>query len=702
MDLQKLQRIDLFFLLLLSSLAVLLLILPQAISRWLLALLLLATGGVIARSVILQLFPSWRKFWTERRRHGLAGASVGLAVLLAFPAAYLFRPQADIEPARTGLVLVLVMAVCWGISAIAKPHWLPLAQPVTMPSRQRVRWWCLGGGGLALLTLAEINGDLLHIGWLRAVSYHIQFGLLAAGCGLLLAAFPGVMPRPRRINPLLVGVILLALVVNIHYLGNAVRVWIDEVHFAWMIVQLWDDPNRLLLIPNAGIPAFSSVFAYLQSLLVPLLGPDLRALRLVSVAFGALTVPAVYLLGKALFDRKTALLAALFLATFPPHIHFSRTGINNIADPLFGVLALAFLVRGLKSGRYRDYAISGVMLGLTQYFYEGGKLLFPALLLVWLVPVLIAQRKHFRGLVILAGMFLLLAFPVYAASYGNDAPALPRMAQVGVFDTYFDALQTRGLGAFLQEHFERPVLHFVHYPDESEFFYGGETGLILGYMVPLFLIGLGLALGRLGLPGWLLVLWVVGTVVGNTLIGYWVYTARYVVVFPAVALLLAVAFKWLLERFVRARLMLVLALLLALPQLFYYFGPHLTLYVPQSMRYPDHIDVAYRAREFPPETRVYIIHLPESAVYEPHYTILKRFWNLDIYFDAIDSTAVTVENLRMMPRDHDTAIFVELRNVAALRALNEVFGPLTGLEFSPYNVPFDRQYGMLYLPRQTQ
>ncbi|MBZ0293981.1 MAG: glycosyltransferase family 39 protein [Anaerolineae bacterium] len=702
MNLQKLHRLDWTFLLLLGAFALALLALPKDISRWLLALLFLAAVALILRGGALKLLPAWRTFWTATKRRRLAWVSSRLAVVLAFPTAYLFRPQADIDSARTGLVLTLVMAACWGVFALAQPHWPTWSQPI-VATRQRVRWWALGAGALALLLLAEINGNLLHIGWLRAVSYHIQFGLLVAGCSLLLIAFPGIPHiEPRRVNPLLVGIILLALVVNIHYLGDAVRVWIDELHFAMMIVRLWDDPNRLLLIPNPGIPAFSSVFAYLQSMLVPIMGPELWAMRLVSVAFGTLTIPAVYLLGKSLFNRKTALLAALFLAAFPPHIHFSRTGINNIADPLFGVLALAFLVRGIKSGSYREYAISGVMLGLTQYFYEGGKLLFPALMLIWLVPVLISRRGHFRGLLILGGTFLLLAIPVYAASYGNGAPAMPRMDQVGSLEHYFDAISERGLGAFFQEHFERPILHFVHSPDESEFFYGGETGIILGYMVPLFLIGLGLALGRLGLSGWLLVLWVVGTVIGNTLIGYWVYTARYVVVFPAIALLFAVAFHWLLGRFLRTRYMIVIALLLAFPQVIYYFGPHLEVYVPQAMRYPDHIDAAYRSRDFPPETRVYIIHLPESAVYEPHYAILKRFWNLNINFYAIDSDTVTIDSLQALPRDRDMAIFVELKNVQALRALDAVFGPITGLEFSPYDVPFDRQYGMLYLPRQTQ
>ena len=115
---------------------------------------------------------------------------------------------------------------------------------------------------------------------------------------------------------------------------------------------------------------------------VGLLGRNLEGLRILSVIVGTLGIPALYFLAKELFDRKTALLAALMPGRFPPHIQFSRIALNNIVDPLFGTLALAFLVRGLKYNRPLDYALSGAALGLTQYFYEGGRLLFPALILL--------------------------------------------------------------------------------------------------------------------------------------------------------------------------------------------------------------------------------------------------------------------------------------------------------------------------------
>src|SRR5690606_40187191 len=56
--------------------------------------------------------------------------------------------------------------------------------------------------------------------------------------------------------------------------------------------------------------------------------------------------------------------------------------------------------------------------------------------------------------------------------------------------------------------------------------------------VPLFLLGLVHALRRRS--GWLLVLWVLLTALGNSLILFNNWTARFVVVMPAIAILCAV------------------------------------------------------------------------------------------------------------------------------------------------------------------
>ena len=55
-----------------------------------------------------------------------------------------------------------------------------------------------------------------------------------------------------------------------------------------------------------------------------LMGTGPVALRLLSVIFGALAIPAIYLAGRRLLNRRAALLAALLLAINPLHIYYSQ------------------------------------------------------------------------------------------------------------------------------------------------------------------------------------------------------------------------------------------------------------------------------------------------------------------------------------------------------------------------------------------
>jgi hypothetical protein len=90
-----------------------------------------------------------------------------------------------------------------------------------------------------------------------------------------------------------------------------------------------------------------------------------------------------------------------------------------------------------------------------------------------------------------------------------------------------------------------PFLVYVHQP-ELAVFYGGTTPLVLVYVVPFFLLGIAYAVRKWRTPVFLLVLWVIGTAVVNALLRDSAVFARWHVVFPAVALLVALSLRYLL------------------------------------------------------------------------------------------------------------------------------------------------------------
>jgi len=81
-----------------------------------------------------------------------------------------------------------------------------------------------------------------------------------------------------------------------------------------------------------------------------LLGDNLIGLRLPWAVVGTFTVLGTYLLVRRQFDRRQALLTAFLLATYHFHIHYSRLGSNQVADPLFVVWVLYFMVVGWQGG----------------------------------------------------------------------------------------------------------------------------------------------------------------------------------------------------------------------------------------------------------------------------------------------------------------------------------------------------------------
>ena len=97
--------------------------------------------------------------------------------------------------------------------------------------------------------------------------------------------------------------------------------------------------------------------------------------RIIPVIFGSLTVYLTYLVGRELFDKRTALICSLILAIMPFHIIFSRQVILDIPLSFFVTLFLYFVARYQKTGKnFLCYWI-GVSSGLCILSKEVGAIM---------------------------------------------------------------------------------------------------------------------------------------------------------------------------------------------------------------------------------------------------------------------------------------------------------------------------------------
>ena len=532
--------------------------------------------------------------------------------------------------------------------------------------------------GLAILCLIA-SGAAFNV---LSVHVAIQLSLFSIGIGYFLTREKPA-GRSTTVYQWLIPIILFGFALRIVNLENLVHVFVDETSFVDGILTVQDQPDLPIFTYMAPIAAFSWIYPTLQAGSIAILGETFMAVRIISVVFGTLTIPAVYLLGASIGGKRAGLIAALMLAVFPPHIHFSRTAINNIADPLFGTLAFALIYR-------RKYFTAGVMLALTAYFYEGGKVIYP------LVGFAMVLMQHPRQAPKLARGFIIGSIPLWLTMLRYHMPYFPRYGDETLGAAYWADLLTNSeaFNDFIKQQIVPAFGHYVTEADTSAFFYGGHTALILPFMLPFVLIGSVVYIKRV-LP-LLAVILLAG--IGNAVIADPGWTARYVVTFPMIAVLAALGAD--MARHVPThhvkRLAYAASILLILAQPVYYFGVHMPVYVEQVHPQRDHQDIIWRSRDFPPGTTVLLF--TDELTYFLHTVTLSRLWDLDLNFQFLHPLHLTTRSNSRLPQTggHDLAIFVQPDNLEIIAFLAQTFD-LPAPQYSPYNIPRSKQYVLFYM-----
>lgn len=561
---------------------------------------------------------------------------------------------------------------------------------------------------------------------IAVISLHhaLQFVLWLCGVGLIARGMAGEMQWQHTVRLFrlwmfesdarwLLLIILVGLFARVFMLETAIPTYVDETQFAKSIVDLRTLDDVRIMRSMGFVTDYIWIYPYLQFLYTEVFGATLITMRMISVILGTLTIPAVYLLGRWALSRRIGLLAAFLLAIDLPHIHFSRLAMYNIADPLFGVLTIALLWRGLQTRSRSTLALAGVCLGLTGYFYEGGRLLYPALIVCWLLLYTVIQNFNVpkRGI----GVFLVTATLVTSCFYislitQTNRTVAPQLAHQTVSSGFWtDFLVSDDVSAQLQQLFETrinpPYLHIMSQPDNSQFYYSQDVALVLPYLLPLLLIGIGVAFyhgQRLGLA---FPLWIMLTVLGNALIRQNDWTPRFVVLLPALAILIALGIDAIYQVIVEQRLRFqsirkwlqiagvgVLALMGVL-QMDYYFNSLLRAHNVLFREKVDDQDAARRAQALPPDTLVYV--LPAIDIYHVDVEVRQAYERHTIPVKIIQANKFDFANFDVSD-DQSYAFFVEPDDTLTIAKLRDLFGGcLSDPQGSPYNVP-ERYQFVLY------
>ena len=395
-------------------------------------------------------------------------------------------------------------------------------------------------------------------------------------------------------------------------------------------------------LPNmfaTGWFSHPTVFFFIQALSLRLFGATVFALRLSSALVGTCTVPLLYAFARRLWDRRVALCAAALLTTYHFHVHYSRLGLNNIEDALFAVLAFLILGRAVQCGEPLDFALCGLVLGFSQYFYWGSKVLpLVALLLVGLIAW--RHRGFWRlnrgNVLLLIGAFALVVSPLALYFVQHPDKLWARPGQIGILRSGWLARTAEATGTtawiVLGQQCIRSILAFHAFTDTSVL-YGAPIPLLDYFSAVMFTFGLIYTLyRRRSWPYTLLLLWL-GLVIlfGGALLVDPPTSQRFVVAAPLLCLLPALGLDRLLTlaqnalewgRALGQGLFVLIVAFMVLGNARYYFAQ----YTPGGYFLEANSELANRAgryiRSLGADCRIYFVGAPRIYLDSPAITFL--------------------------------------------------------------------------------
>lgn len=475
---------------------------------------------------------------------GLAGALASLRIYNALPAGQ--KWPANILLGLYLLLFAAAAASLYQLKFLQKPtQWLHrLSEKSGQHPIQLLFLLLAGFAALTASLAAGRDNNFAADFWVMLLSWLIGIALVVLG------AWKPTEPRPtasRRTWLICIGLFLVSFAIRAVQMehippllnGDEASAGLSAIHFI---------EDRVDNIFGVGWFSFPAMYFAIQSLFIRLFGQTIFALRVSSALIGALTVPAVYLIGKRVYSHRAGLFAALFLAGSHFHQHFSRIGLNNIWDAFWYVLVLGLLVEGWRNRRRASYLIAGLSLGLAQYFYVSARFLL-IIVPVWMLVVTITGRKRWKGNRANTLYFLLVFLVVVAPSiwyYANESGMTNFMAPFNRVDVLGDWLTRES------ELLDKPgwqiiagqvydsARTFVSLP--VQIWYPAEVPILRPVAAVLFIAGLILLLFKLYKPpSLMLFLWLgLFVMVGGFSIPLSA-AQRYVAAIPACALVIGYA-----------------------------------------------------------------------------------------------------------------------------------------------------------------
>lgn len=249
--------------------------------------------------------------------------------------------------------------------------------------------------------------------------------------------------------PVCSGLVILVLATRIPFTGRLLY-HMDSVQFALAL-------DRYDITVHQPHPPGYFLYVMLGRLVRAVVGDDNLALVSISILFSCLSVVVLFLLGKALFDFRTGLTAALFAVTSPLYWFHGEVALSYMAEAFFSVSA-AYLCLHIARGRHELAPAAALLFGLAGGVRQNT--------IVFLLPLLLftlrkTPLRHLIGAMVMLMISSAAWFiPMVRMTGGWDAYQ-SAFHELWLFNTGNVSVFERGLKSF--EIFGSSLMRFIIY-----------------------------------------------------------------------------------------------------------------------------------------------------------------------------------------------------------------------------------------------
>lgn len=273
------------------------------------------------------------------------------------------------------------------------------------------------------------------------------------------------------------------------------------------------------------------------------------ALRIAPAIIGVISVWAIYLLGKELYNKNVGLISAAALAVSAWHIQFSRNGFRAIMAPLALTLLFYFFIKAYREGKLKYYVATGITFALGFYTYLSFRMA-PLVLIALLIFILVKDKKFLsvnkKNIAWMFVAFFVVMIPMFIHFYHVPGDMLGR-SSTSIMNKELNGGSPAktffiGIG--------KTALMFNFHGDENFRHNVGGTPMLDPIVGILFWIGVVIVLMRLNkIEYFLLLMWVGALSLPEILTAEGIpHALRIVGIMPVVFLCIGLALDWIITK----------------------------------------------------------------------------------------------------------------------------------------------------------